>query len=104
METTDREDCTLAAWYRSIYAPRTGGAHGSHHRTAGTAGRTRRRDCRVAARGAPRPPVLFALLRCFTDFAREAERRLHRLMIMDHRGLVAAKDRVRLGPGSQPDL
>src|SRR5262245_39384467 len=63
----------------------------------------RRCGC-VAARGAPRPPVPFALLRCFADFAREAERRLHRLMIMDHRGLVAAKDRVRLGPGSQPDL
>ena len=61
----------------------------------------------MAARGAgagARPPVLFALLRYFADFAREAERRLHRLMIMDHRGLVAAKDRVRLGPGSQPDL
>src|SRR5262249_12758822 len=48
----DREDCTLLAWYRSIYAPRTGGAHDSHHRTAGIAGRTRRRGSRVAARGA----------------------------------------------------
>ena len=37
-------------------------------------------------------------------FRSEAERRLHRLMIMDHGGLVAAKDRVRLGPRSQPDL
>src|SRR6516165_3017263 len=35
-----------------FYAPRTGGAYGSHHRTAGIAGRTRRRGCRVAARGA----------------------------------------------------
>ena len=45
----EREDCTLAAWYRSIYAPRTGGAYDSHHRTAGIAGRTRRRGGRVAA-------------------------------------------------------
>src|SRR5262249_33398325 len=34
------------------YAPRTGGAYDSHHRTAGIAGRTRRRGCGVAARGA----------------------------------------------------
>src|SRR5262245_14573913 len=33
-----REDCTLVAWYRSLYAPRTGGAYDSHHRTAGIAG------------------------------------------------------------------
>src|SRR5262249_15643746 len=46
------QDCTLAAWYRSLYAPRTGGAHDSHHRTAGIAGRTRRGSGRVAARGA----------------------------------------------------
>src|SRR6516164_5988086 len=39
----EREDCTLVAWYRSLYAPRAGGAHDSHHRTAATAGRTRRR-------------------------------------------------------------
>src|SRR5262245_27967693 len=38
-----REDCTLAAWYRSLYAPRTGGAYDGHHQTAGIAGRTRRR-------------------------------------------------------------
>ena len=31
------------AWYRSLYAPRTGGAYDSHHQTAGIAGRTRRR-------------------------------------------------------------
>jgi hypothetical protein len=31
------------AWYRSLYAPRTGGAYDSHHRTAGIAGRARRR-------------------------------------------------------------
>src|SRR5438034_834364 len=48
----EREDCTLVAWYRSVYAPRTGGAHDSHHRTAGIAGRTRRRGCGMAARGA----------------------------------------------------
>src|SRR5262244_4051192 len=40
------------AWYRWLYAPRTGGAYDSHHRTAGIAGRTRRRGGRVAARGA----------------------------------------------------
>src|SRR5262245_22737873 len=34
------------------YAPRAGGAHDSHHRTAGIAGRTRRRGCHMAARGA----------------------------------------------------
>ena len=39
------------AWYRFLYAPRAGGAYGSHHRTAGIAGRTRRRG-RVAGRGA----------------------------------------------------
>src|SRR5215831_9335916 len=43
-------DSTLVAWYRSLYAPRTGGAYDSHHRTAGIAGRRRRG--RVAARGA----------------------------------------------------
>src|SRR5262245_3526379 len=32
------------------YAPRAGGVHDSHHRTAGIAGRTRRRGC-VAVRG-----------------------------------------------------
>src|SRR5262249_43206766 len=45
-------DSTLAAWYRSLYAPRTGGAYDSHHRTAGIAGRTWRCGSRVAARGA----------------------------------------------------
>src|SRR5262245_15423007 len=44
-------DSTLVAWYRSLYAPRTGGAYDSHHRTAGTDNRTRRRGG-VAARGA----------------------------------------------------
>src|SRR6516164_4463136 len=43
-------DSALMAWYRSLYAPRTGGAYDSHHRTAGIVGRTRRRG-RVAARG-----------------------------------------------------
>src|SRR5215831_2479709 len=47
-----REDCTLLAWYRLLYAPRTGGAYDSHHRTAGIAGRTRRGGSRVAARSA----------------------------------------------------
>src|SRR5215475_6417306 len=51
METTHREDVTLVAWYRSLHAPRTGGAYDSHHRTAGIAGCTRRRRG-VAARGA----------------------------------------------------
>src|SRR5215471_14981323 len=44
-------DSTLVAWYRCLYAPRTGGAYDSHHRTAGIAGRTRRRGGVVAARG-----------------------------------------------------
>src|SRR5262249_54074403 len=43
-------DSTLVAWYPSLYAPRTGGAYDSHHRTAGIAGRTRRGGGRVAAR------------------------------------------------------
>src|SRR6516162_251982 len=48
----ERQDCTLVVWYRSLYAPRTGGAYDSHHRTAEIAGFTRRRGGRVAARGA----------------------------------------------------
>src|SRR6516165_9326024 len=44
-------DSTLVTWYPSLYAPRTGGAYDSHHRTAGIAGCTRRRGGRVAARG-----------------------------------------------------
>src|SRR5215468_3145285 len=47
----EREDYTLKAWYPFVYAPRAGGAYDSHHRTAGIAGRTRRRGG-VAARGA----------------------------------------------------
>src|SRR5262249_1796226 len=47
-----RQDCTLVAWYRSIYAPRTGGVYDSHHRTAGVSGWTRRRGGVMAARGA----------------------------------------------------
>ena len=46
-----RQDCTLMAWYRYVYAPRTGGAYDSPHRTAGIASRTRRSG-RVAAPGA----------------------------------------------------
>src|SRR6516165_6785933 len=38
-------DSTLVTWYRSVYAPRTGGAYDSHHRTSGIAGCTRRRGC-----------------------------------------------------------
>src|SRR5262249_23860880 len=48
----EREDCTLKAWYPSLYAPRTGGAYDGHHRTAGIAGCTRRHSGGVAARGA----------------------------------------------------
>src|ERR1700757_3798433 len=48
----ERDDCTLVAWYPCIYAPRAGGAYDSHHRRRGITGRTRRRGCRVAARGA----------------------------------------------------
>jgi hypothetical protein len=40
--TVTRHAITLVAWYR-CYAPRAGGAYDSHHRTAGIAGRTRRR-------------------------------------------------------------
>jgi len=45
------KDSAFVAWYPSLYAPRTGGAYDSHHRTAGIAGRTRRRG-RVATRRA----------------------------------------------------
>src|SRR5262249_28642235 len=45
-------DSTLVPWYGSIYAPRTGGAYDSHHRTAGIVGRAPGRRCRrLAARG-----------------------------------------------------
>src|SRR5262249_44634810 len=44
----------LVAWYPSLYAPRTGGVHDSHHRTAGIAGRARRRGGRVALGCRPR--------------------------------------------------
>src|SRR5262249_759595 len=45
-------DSTLLVWYRSLYAPRMGGAYDSHHRTTGTAGRARRRGGGMAAGGA----------------------------------------------------
>src|SRR5262249_17201309 len=45
-------DSTLVGWYLSLYAPRTGGAYDSHHRTAGIAGCTRRRGSGVAVWGA----------------------------------------------------
>src|SRR5262245_65957415 len=48
----EREDYTPMACYRSLYAPRTGGAYDSHHRTAGIDGRTRRCGGGLAARGA----------------------------------------------------
>src|SRR5262249_59628752 len=44
-------DSMLAAWYPSLYAPRTGGAYDSHHRTARIAGCVRQRGSGVAARG-----------------------------------------------------
>jgi hypothetical protein len=47
----EQQDCTLVAWYRSLYAPRAGGAYDSHHRTAGIAGRARRRCSDVAVVG-----------------------------------------------------
>jgi len=47
----ERQDCAVAACYRSTYAPRTAGAYDSHHRTAGIAGRTRRRGGGVAGGG-----------------------------------------------------
>ena len=37
-------DSTLVPWYSSPYAPRTGGAYDSHHRTARIASCTRRRS------------------------------------------------------------
>src|SRR5262249_26492392 len=43
-------DSTLVARYRSLYAPRTGGAYDSHHRTAGIAGHSRRRGGGLAVR------------------------------------------------------
>src|SRR5262245_61677548 len=45
-------DSTLAACYPSLYAPHAGGAYDSHHRTAGVAGRARRRGSGVATRRA----------------------------------------------------
>src|SRR5215468_6218286 len=48
----ERKDGTLVTWYYCLYAPRTGGAYDGHHRTAGVAGRTRRRGRRLAASGA----------------------------------------------------
>src|SRR5262249_15375974 len=45
-------DSTLVAWYRFLYAPRTGGAYDSHHRTAGIVDGARRHSGSVAARGA----------------------------------------------------
>src|SRR6516164_7738313 len=52
LPSLNREDRALVAWYLSLYAPRAGGAYDSHHRTAGIAGRTRRRGGSVAAGGA----------------------------------------------------
>src|SRR5262245_45105313 len=47
----ERQDCTLVAWYSCLYAPRTGGAYDSHHRTTKILSHARRRGG-VAARGA----------------------------------------------------
>ena len=44
----EREDYTRVAWYVAFTHPRAGGAYDSHHRTAGIAGRSWRRDARVA--------------------------------------------------------
>src|SRR5262249_5130687 len=49
-----RYDSALVAWDPSLYAPRTRGVHDSHHRTAGIAGRARRRGGRVALGCRPR--------------------------------------------------
>ena len=45
------------SWYPSLYAPRTGGAYDSHHRTAGIAGRARRRGGCVRAQQT-KPPII----------------------------------------------
>src|SRR5262249_52953555 len=44
------EDRTLLVWYRSLTHLAREGAYDSHHRTAGVAGRTRRRGGRLAVR------------------------------------------------------
>src|SRR5262249_7016399 len=83
------------AWYPSLYAPRTGGAYDSHHRTAGIAGRTWRRGGRVAARGAR---------------AAGGDAADHRFLGLGHacgprpvgRRFCAAAARTRLDRGSQP--
>src|SRR6516164_2651520 len=67
---------TARSWRATVpYAPRTGGAYDSRHRTAGIAGRTRRRGGRVAARGAraagrkdtPISPVLTSFLNALPE-------------------------------------
>ena len=51
------------SWYPSLYAPRTGGAYDSHHRTAEIAGCTRRRGGAPIFRyGSGSSDVLHALL------------------------------------------
>jgi hypothetical protein len=47
----ERKDGTLVAWYCCVYAPRTGGAYDSQHRTAGRRrrGRSRRTTRRIGA-------------------------------------------------------
>jgi len=54
LPSLNREDRTLVAWYRYVYAPRAGGAYDSHHRTAGIAGCTLRRAAWPFAAGAQR--------------------------------------------------
>src|SRR5262245_53906355 len=48
LPSLNRKTARSVACYRSLHAPRTGGAYDSHHRTAGAAGRNRRR-CRCLA-------------------------------------------------------
>jgi len=44
------QDSALVAWYRSVYAPRAGGAYDSHHRAACIVGRGRRPSVKQARR------------------------------------------------------
>src|SRR6516162_10214935 len=99
----------LVAWYRSIYAPRTGGAYDSHHRTAGIAGRTRRSGGGVAAGGARSAGVRrVAVLSSIGESDQEAQLMvagLHdglqalgwvngRNLRIDHRWAAGSSDRV----------
>src|SRR5262249_42584278 len=95
-----RRDSTLAAWYRSLHAPRTGGAYDSHHRTAGIACRTRRRGSSVAPHDA-----------CAADGSDASERVLWAAAIGDtpHRAVSVLADeesavmRYRHADGARPN-